>query len=59
MAARKNRPAAPTADEVRRHLIDWFYTLNQKGGAPRGMRDLCSGIKEDFSYSAPLVKEHW
>lgn len=58
MAARKKRPPPPTADEVRRNIIRWFYELNRKGGAPRGMKDLCSGIKEDCGYLGPLVKQH-
>ena len=44
--------------EVRRNLIQWFYDHNRKGGAPRGMRDLCRGIKDVYGDKAPLVKEH-
>jgi hypothetical protein len=58
MAARKNAPPPPSSDEVRRNLIRWFYALNQKGGAPRGMQDLCKGIKTEHGYKGPLVKEH-
>lgn len=58
MTVRKKRPPAPTPDEVRRRLIQWFYELNEKGGAPRGIRDLCKGVKDDCGYVAPLVKQH-
>jgi hypothetical protein len=58
MAARKNQLSSRTPGEVRRRLIQWFYDLNKRGGAPRGMRDVCSGVKADCGYSMPLVKEH-
>ena len=58
MVAKKTKPPVPTSDEVRKHLIQWFYNLNKKGGAPRGMKDLCKEIKEEHGYKAPLVKEH-
>ncbi len=56
--ARRKIPPPPNANEVRQNLIQWFYDLNKKGGAPRGMRDLCKGIKYDCGYAAPLVKQH-
>lgn len=43
---------------MRRNVLEWFHQLNKKGGAPRGMRDLCKGIKEKFGHKGPLVKEH-
>jgi len=46
MAVRKSAQSPPTADQVRRRLITWFYDLNKKGGAPRGMRDLCKEHKD-------------
>ena len=58
MTTKKKRPSPPTSMEVRRNLIQWFYDHNRKGGAPRGMRDLCRGIKDVYGYKAPLVKEH-
>ena len=60
MATRKKKKNTPSlaVDEVRRNLIQWFYDLNKKGGAPRGMRDLCKGIKDDYGYKAPVVKQH-
>ena len=58
MTARKVKPPPPTSDQVRRNLIQWFYELNAKGGKPRGMRDLCKGIKEQFGHNGPLVKQH-
>ena len=48
----------PTADDVRRDIVQWFHALNKRGGAPCGMRDLCAGMKDDFGHKAPLVKEH-
>lgn len=56
--AGKKKSRSPAADAVRRNIIRWFYDLNRKGGAPRGMRDLCKGIKADYEYKAPLVKQH-
>ena len=58
MTTRKRSAPSPSADEVRLRLIQWFYDLNKKGGAPRGMRDLCKGIKEECEYLAPLVKQN-
>lgn len=58
MTARKVKPPPPSPEQVRRDLIRWFYDLNVKGGAPRGMRDLCSGLKNDFGHSGPTVKQH-
>ena len=58
MAARKKAPPPPTADEVRRNLVQWFYQLNKKGGAARGMQNLCKGIKDEYGYKRPLVREH-
>lgn len=58
MAIRKKRPPPPTSDEVRQDIVRWFYQLNKKGGAPRGMKELCSGIKKDCGYLGPLVKQH-
>lgn len=43
---------------MRRHLIEWFHKLNKKGGAARGINDVCKGIKDDFGYKGPLAKEH-
>jgi len=58
MTAKKKRPATPTSMEVRSNLIQWFYDHNRKGGASRGIRDLCKGVKDDYGYKGPLVKEH-
>lgn len=58
MAAAKKTTPDRTPDEIRRDIIQWFYELNRKGGAPRGMRDLCKGIKEAYGYKAPIVREH-
>jgi hypothetical protein len=58
MTSKKKRPAPPSADEVRRQLIQWFYDQNKRGGAARKMRELCKRIKVDYGYKAPLVKEH-
>lgn len=58
MATRKSPPPAPSPDQIRRRLIQWFYDVNKRGGAPRGMRDLCKEIKTDCGFMAPLVKEH-
>ena len=58
MAARKKNSPPPTADEVRRRLIEWFYNLNKKGRAQMGIQDVCKGVKEEFGYKGPLVKEH-
>lgn len=58
MAGREKRPPPPTADEVRRTLIQWFYDLNKRGRAARGMKELCKGIKDDYAFKAPLVKQH-
>jgi hypothetical protein len=58
MTSKKNSPAPPSADEVRRQILKWFYELNKRGGAARKMMDLCKGIKDDCGYKRPLVKEH-
>lgn len=58
MASKKKRLAPPSANDVRRQLIQWFYDLNKRGGAARKMQELCKGIKEACGYKAPLVKEH-
>lgn len=57
MNARKEKEA-PSASTVRRDLIQWFYDLNAKGGAPKKISDVCSGIKSDYGYLGPLVKQH-
>ena len=56
--AKKAKVATPTSFEVRRNVLQWFYDLNKKGGASKGMQDLCRGIKDEYNYKAPLVKEH-
>ena len=56
--ANKNKVAAPTRSEIRRNILRWFYDLNKKGGASKGMQDLCRGVKDAYDYKAPLVKEH-
>ncbi len=58
MAAGKTKEPPPSSDGVRRNVLSWFFLLNKKGGAARGMQDLCKGIKDEFGYKAPLVKEH-
>lgn len=57
MPTRKKTPP-PTNADVRRNLINWFHLLNKKGGAPKKISDVFKGVKSEYDYKGPLVKEH-
>lgn len=54
---KKKEVAAPTTFEVRRNILQWFFDLNKKGGASKGMQDLCGRI--DGSRMTAAIRHLW
>lgn len=58
MPKSKSREETSTASQMRREIIAWFFDHNKKGRAPKGIKDVCSAIKEAYGYKSTVVKEH-